>query len=168
MASIECPTDYDLQAIARAAGATDPEQVTYQLGHLVVDGVSQAALEQAFATYSPVDDAKERKLLAINAAYEGEFSAIKQQYPEAERESWPIQLSEAAALADDALAPTPFLDALVLARGFGETKAELAAKVQGKNQAYSGLSAALTGKRHRLERQVQDATTPEQVQAITW
>ncbi|MDH4566192.1 hypothetical protein E8E95_05825 [Pseudomonas sp. BN414] len=112
--------------------------------------------------------AKDIQLATINLAYEAEFVAIKQQYPDAERESWPIQLSEAAALAEDAQAPAPFLDALLLARGFGETRAELAAKVQAKNQAYSVVSASLTGKRHNLERQVQNAETLEQVAGISW
>jgi hypothetical protein len=115
-----------------------------------------------------LDALKNGALAGINRDYEAEFAAIKAQYPDAERESWPIQLSEAAALAEDPQAPTPFLDALLLARGFGETKAELAAKVQAKNQAYSVLSASLTGKRHALERQVLAATTVGQVEAIVW
>ena len=104
----------------------------------------------------------------INQAYEAEFDVIKQQYPDAERESWPIQLSEAAALAEDPQAPAPFLDALLVARGFGETRTELAAKVQAKNVAYSTLSVGLTGKRHRLERAVLESTSVKQLQAIAW
>lgn len=111
---------------------------------------------------------RQRKLDEINALYEGEFAAIKRQYPDAERESWPIQLSEAAALAADPQAETPFLDGLRINRGFGEAVPELAEKVRLKNAAYIALSFTLTGKRHRLERQVLEAETPEQVQAIAW
>jgi hypothetical protein len=115
-----------------------------------------------------LDAAKAIQIDLVNSTYEAEFAAIKRQYPDAERESWPIQLSEAAALAEDPQAVTPFLDALLVARGFGETKSEPAAKVQAKNLAYSTLSASLTGKRHKLERQVLTAEMVEQVQATIW
>ncbi|MFC5697489.1 hypothetical protein ACFPU0_18220 [Pseudomonas sp. GCM10022186] len=47
-------------------------------------------------------------------------------------------------------------------------KAELAAKVQAKDQAYSTQSASLTGKRHALERHVLEAITLEQIQVVAW
>jgi hypothetical protein len=115
-----------------------------------------------------LDAEKARALVALNESYEAEFASIKAQYPDAERESWPIQLSEAAALAADPQVVTPFLDALLVARGFGETKDELAAKVQGKHQAYAALTATLTGKRHALERQILSAVTAEEIRVVTW
>ncbi|WP_146036047.1 XkdW family protein [Pseudomonas sp. LFM046] len=111
---------------------------------------------------------RQRKLDEINRLYEGEFAAIKRQYPDAERESWPIQLREAELLLTNPQAATPFLDALLMARAFGENKVELADKVRAKNEAYAGLSAALTGKRHKLERQLVLAETLEQVQSVVW
>lgn len=111
---------------------------------------------------------KESALFRINHAYESEFTEIKSQYPDAERESWPVQLGESSALLSDPQASTPFLDALLVARGFSETKAGLAAKVQAKHQAYSAISAALTGKRHALERQILEASTVEEIQSISW
>jgi hypothetical protein len=109
--------------------------------------VSQAALEAVAAAHDPLPALRQAKLTLINGPYEDEFRGIKQQYQDAKRESWPIQLSEAACLAADTLAPTSFLDALLVARGFGEIKAELAAKVKAKNQTCSALSASLTDKR---------------------
>lgn len=167
-ASIEISQSYDLQAIAQAAGMTDEFGARYADGLLYVEGVTQEALESAAAAHDPLPGLRQGKLTMLNSAYEAEFAAIKAQYPDAERESWPIQLAEAESLAADPAALTPFLDALLVARGFGETKAELAAKVQEKNQAYSAMSATLTGKRHALERQIYTATTVEQLQAITW
>lgn len=166
--SIEISPSHDLQAIALAAGMTDEFGARWADGLLYVEGVTQEALELAAATHDPMPGLRQGKLAMINSAYEAEFAVLKAQYPDAERESWPIQLSEAESFASDPTALTPFLDALLVARGFGETKAELAAKVQEKNQAYSGMSATLTGKRHALERQIDTATTVEQLQAITW
>lgn len=51
MASIPVPHDYDLVAIATAAGVPDPDKRRYIAGVLHVDGVSQAALDGALAAY---------------------------------------------------------------------------------------------------------------------
>ncbi|MDH4581365.1 hypothetical protein E8F20_05680 [Pseudomonas sp. BN415] len=113
-------------------------------------------------------DEQARKLDVICAAYELEFSAIKRQYPDSERESWPMQLAESVALQADPGADAPFLEALVLARGMNETKTELATKVRAKHASYSAISASMTGRRHALERKVLAASTLEQIQAINW
>lgn len=167
-ASIVIAPDYDLAEIVRAAGQTNDFLARYADGRLYVDGVTQDALEAALAAYNPLPSLRETKLAELNASYEAEFAAIKRQYPESERLSWPIQLREAEAFANDPQAATPFLDVLLVDRGFGETMAELAAKVQAKNLAYSTLSASLTGKRHKLERQVLEALTVEEVAGIVW
>lgn len=140
---------------------------------IALDDVPELVIPDGFIEFDPtveVDLASHRtaQLSAINLAYEQEFTAIKTQYPEAERESWPVQLREAALLESDPQAVTPFLDALLVARGFGETKSELAAKVQAKNATYSALSAGLTGRRHALERQLTQATTLEAVRSVVW
>lgn len=168
MAKVPCIETLQFLEIAKMAGSSCDETIIFDGEYLTVTDVSQDALEHAFSSFNPLTCAKAETLTHINNAYESEFAAIKAQYPDSERESWPVQLSESAALADDAQAPTPFLDALLVARGFGETKAELAAKVQAKNLAYSTMSASLTGKRHRLERHVMDAETLEQVSGVIW
>lgn len=51
MAQVTCCAEYDLRAIAAAAGSLDLDSVSYQDGELVVTDVEQVALEAALAGY---------------------------------------------------------------------------------------------------------------------
>ncbi|MCY1542893.1 hypothetical protein D9M68_786690 [compost metagenome] len=167
-ASILIAQTHDLPGIARAAGQFDDLLFHYAAGRLYVAGVTQEDLEAAAATHDPLPAAQRAKLVTINQDYEVEFAALKGQYPESERESWPIQLKEAEVLLVNPQASTPFLGLLAAERGFGETVSELAAKVRAKNEAYGVLSATLTAKRHRLERQILTCSEVEEVEAVSW
>lgn len=105
----------------------------------------------------------------INAACESAIAAIRAGYPEGEVLSWPKQEAEARAFVADANAPTPLLDALATARELN--KAELAARVIAKADAFAALSGQLIGRRQRLIDQLdalgEDATA-EQVAAVVW
>lgn len=111
---------------------------------------------------------KESALSSINSSYEREFLSIKSQYPDSERESWPVQLAESSAIEKDPHAYTPFLSALCQSRGFGESVFDLAQKVRNKNATYSDLSSYLTGKRHRIEKQILEASSIEEIDLIIW
>lgn len=51
MAQVTCCAEYDLRAIAAAAGSLELDSVSYQDGELVVTDVEQGALEAALAGY---------------------------------------------------------------------------------------------------------------------
>ncbi len=68
MAKITVPVDYDLQAIAIAAGNTDIELRTWQDGEFTVDDVTQEDLDAALAAYThdPLAKPKEDADIAID------------------------------------------------------------------------------------------------------
>lgn len=112
---------------------------------------------------------KADRLAAIAADCEQAIAALRAGYPDSEVLSWPKQEAEARAFVADAAAATPLLDALAEARAV--PKAELAARVIAKADAFAAISGALIGKRQKLEDQLDalpvDATA-EQVAAIVW
>lgn len=115
------------------------------------------------------DDVKASALASINASCEQAIVAIQSGYPSSEVLSWPKQETEARSYVADASAPTPLLDALAEARGID--KAELAARVILKADAFAKYSGAAIGKRQALEDALNalpaDATA-EQIAAIAW
>lgn len=115
------------------------------------------------------DDAKASALAAINAACEQVIASIQTGYPASEVSSWPKQEAEARACIANSSAATPLLDALAEARGID--KAELAARVILKADAFAQYSGAAIGKRQALEDALNalpvDATV-EQIAAIAW
>lgn len=115
------------------------------------------------------DDVKSSALAAINASCEQAIVAIQSGHPSSEVLSWPKQETEARSYVSDPSAPTPLLDALAEARGID--KAELAARVILKADAFAKYSGAAIGKRQALEDALNalpaDATA-EQIAAIAW
>ena len=92
---------------------------------------------------------------ALTAEYERRMQAIAAGYPPSERESWPVQTSEAYALLDDATAPTPWIDAAASARGLA--RLELAQRIVAKDAQYRVISGTLSGVRQRIEDQIDAA-----------
>ena len=87
--------------------------------------------------------------LAITAEYERRMQAIAAGCPPSERESWPVQTSEATALIADPQAATPWIDSAAVARGvdrFG-----LALRIVAKDAQYRVFSGTLSGVRQRIE-----------------
>ena len=115
------------------------------------------------------DDPKASALSVINASCEQAISAIQSGYPVSEVLSWPKQEAEARSYVADPSAHTPLLDALAEARGID--KADLAARVILKADAFAKYSGAAIGKRQALEDALNalpvDATA-EQISAIAW
>ena len=101
----------------------------------------------------------------LASAYESRMSAIAAGYPPSERESWPVQTSEAYALLADAQASTPWIDAAASARGLD--RVELANRIVAKDAQYRVYSGTLSGVRQRIEDQI-DAAGDDQaaLQAI--
>ncbi len=107
----------------------------------------------------------EKLLAALMAQYENRMHVIAADYPPSERESWPVQTSEARALLDNTAANTPWIDAAAAARGM--TRVELATRIAAKDGAYRTISGALTGVRQAIEDQITAAgNDPEALAAI--
>ena len=85
----------------------------------------------------------------VNSQYAQRMSAVALPYPQYERESWPIQLQEAQALAADPAAATPWIDACATQRGL--ECSELAQRILAKDSAYRLISGQLTGARQAHE-----------------
>lgn len=102
---------------------------------------------------------------ALTTEYERRMQSIAAGYPPSERESWPVQTSEAYALLADAQASTPWIDAAATARGLD--RVELANRIAAKDSQYRVISGTLSGVRQRIEDQI-DAAGDDQaaLQAI--
>lgn len=85
----------------------------------------------------------------LRAEYERRTAQIADPYPPSERESWPVQISEARAMQDDPAAPTPWIDAAAAARGMD--RSQLALRIVALDNAYRTIHGALTGARQRIE-----------------
>lgn len=72
-----------------------------------------------------------------------------------ERESWPVQTSEAYALVADPQSSTPWIDAASAARGLD--RLELAQRIVAKDAQYRVYSGTLSGVRQRIEDQIDEA-----------
>ncbi len=96
---------------------------------------------------------------ALNAEYERRMQAIAAGYPPSERESWPVQTSEAYTLQADPQASTPWIDAASTARGLD--RLGLAQRIVAKDAQYRVISGTLSGIRQRIEDQI-DATVDNQ------
>ena len=102
---------------------------------------------------------------ALTAEYERRMQAIAAGYPPSERESWPVQTSEAYTLLADATASTPWIDAAASARGLD--RLELAQRIAAKDAQYRVVSGTLSGVRQRIEDQIDTAgDDPAALQAI--
>ena len=92
---------------------------------------------------------------ALTAEYERRMQAIAAGYPPSERESWPVQTSEAYALLADPQASTPWIDAASSVRGLD--RLELAQRIVAKDAQYRVYSGTLSGVRQRIEDQIDAA-----------
>lgn len=117
-------------------------------------------------TAPTLDDLRAAKEAEINAGYAAAAAALAQDYPDSERETWPVQIMESAAVlagSDDA---TPWIDAAAPARGI--TREELATKIRDMDLQYRQIIGALTGKRQALRDLTLAAETPEAIDAVVW
>ena len=159
-------TDAGLVGAIRAPGVTAPtyEHVLgvpsnpdFVAGHwcFIAEAGWQVRDTAAWAVYLAERDAARAQALAAElrtelfAEYARRTGAISAGYPDSERESWPVQISEARAMQDDPAAPTPWIDAAAAARGMD--RSELALRIVALDNAYRTIHGALTGARQRIE-----------------
>lgn len=95
------------------------------------------------------------KRSALTAEYERRMQTIAAGYPPSERESWPVQTSEAYTLLADSTPATPWIDAAASARGLD--RVELAQRIVAKDVQYRVISGTLSGVRQRIEDQIDAA-----------
>jgi len=100
---------------------------------------------------------QDRLIDMLAAQYENRMRVIAEKYPPSERASWSIQILEARALLADAMAETPWIDAVAAARGIA--RSDLASRIVAKDNAYRAISGALTGVRQHIEDMITAAGT---------
>ncbi|WP_121022817.1 hypothetical protein [Helicobacter vulpis] len=139
----------DIQLIALPQG----QERHYKIGGRVQEGkLVPMSLEEAKAT----------QLAYINLAFEAAFNAAQSEHvPLEESMSYELQYQEAQLFNTDPSKPTPFLDALALARK--ETKSALAAKILSKHQAYFSKLATLMGYTQTLRNNLAKAQDLQEV-----
>lgn len=111
-------------------------------------------------------DLKAMKVSEIEIAAGAAIAPITSAYPIAERDTWVNQEAEAVAWTANNQAPTPMLGAIAAARG--QAIADVVQGVLTKASAFKALAGATFGKRKAKIDQINAATTPEDVAAITW
>lgn len=123
-----------------------------------------------------LDEAKLRIIGDINQAYTDELTPLVEEYPEIETKTWSIQNKEATdylnwvASGSGDKPATPLLDNILIGRnedGGVETLQQLCEAVLINAQSFSEVQI-LTGRRQRLVKLVQGATTKDEVYAIQW
>lgn len=92
------------------------------------------------------------------------LAELSASYPEREVASWSQQVKEAEALQADETAAVPLLDTLAAARGI--ERADLAARVLAKANAYALASGAIIGTRQRIEDLLDVATDADALAAV--
>lgn len=110
--------------------------------------------------------AKAVKIASFNEPFEVAAEQMKAGYPPSEIDSWPIQEKEALAWSADPSVLTPYIDSLAAARSI--PRDHYLSKTVTKVNAFRAASAAIIGKRQRLEDQVKAAITLDQIRAINW
>lgn len=89
---------------------------------------------------------KKKAIAEATEEFNAGVSALVAGVPEAERESWAKQETEARSVLADPTSLAPYLAELAVSRGLGETKEELAQKVMASVSVYESAHAKLLGK----------------------
>lgn len=157
---------FDLASIAAAAGNSSIEARRYVEGRLYVEGVDQAGLDLALASYDSNAALVPSRISASNAAYEAATNALTADYPQMEKDTWPTQNEQAAAwVADPMNAATPWIDRAAAERGID--REEYLRRTLVKAEQFKILSAFLTGRRQRYEDQIKAGNDPVLDYALT-
>lgn len=137
----------------------------------------QKLVDQALAqkqakidSQNTIEAIKERKLSYINMIYSDILAPMVTDYPEIETKTWGIQEEEARGYLKDPTHPTPLLSKVLEGRNGQdgtETISELCEAVIRNSDQFKQIQV-YTGYRQRLEKKVKQATTKDEVEAITW
>lgn len=103
-----------------------------------------------------VQEAYVLKIAEIFAGQAAMLSAIKQTYPDDEREGWAFKLQEAVEILAGSQEPAPYIDAELLGSGgIYASRTELARKIIEKNSGFKAYSGFINGQQtamyHALE-----------------
>lgn len=121
-------------------------------------------------------EAQAKKIKEINAAYTEQVQPLINDYPEVEQQTWIAQEQEARAYlvwhdGQQGDAPeTPVLNSILVGRNGDdgtETMQELCLAVRENANMFT-QAQQLTGKRHRLVKQVRAAKTEDVANAVSW
>lgn len=107
---------------------------------------------------------KASKLEELNRAFESKVALIKISYTLSEVQTWDKQETEARSYLLDPIAPTPLLTSLAVARGI--LLEELVNKVILKADLFTEAIGTLIGIRQKLEKEIEIATTVEDIDLI--
>lgn len=118
----------------------------------LIDG-KVVQVEPPSETRSSLKDLASAAMNAVNVEYVACMGAVANAYPLHERESWPIQLSEAKDLMTTGSgATTPWIDQCAAQRGLD--RMELAQRIVAKDTAYREVSGFFSGVRQWHEDRV--------------
>jgi len=140
-----------------------------EFAHLLPAGCVEISEVEARSLTNPVgtlDELRERKVREIDAAFSLAAEALLQGYPQAERLTWPTQQSEALAWAVNNSTPTPYLDAIAVARGI--TPEDMRTRTLEAVQTWMAASQLLVGRRQALRDAAQVAEDEAALAAIAW
>lgn len=128
-----------------------------------IEGATQADLDEAES--ERLETARDQARTRIRSAYAEAIASVCDPYPAAERETWSEQVEEAVAVQDGST-DAPLLQAIADARGL--TLTEIAQRVLAKRATYKAVVGPATGKRQKLEQQIDAAETVEELDGIEW
>ena len=115
-----------------------------------------------------LEEAKKSKYEEIKLAQTKALNSVMGEVASFESASYTKQEIEARAWNSDNNTSTPFIDNLLISRNLGETKQELVDKIIAKADAYQVFYASMLGKFQALVKQIDAATTADEVNTITW
>lgn len=115
-----------------------------------------------------MDELKYLRKLELELEFNKLVVGIVPNTPPHEMASWGKQEHEARAWDADNSAPTPMIDIMLVSRDAGESKEELVHKIIDKASAYQQTYADYLGRFHKVMRLVEEATTEEELKAISF
>lgn len=151
------PFDTDTQELGAEILTIDTANKVVRVSHEVVPLPADVLSQR-------LSNAKSAKLVSVNADCDKRMSALVAGYPEREQQTFDKQETEARAFTADATAATPLIDALALNRGVA--KADLAARIIAKADAFADYAGKIIGHRQKLEDQINAAADMAALNAI--
>lgn len=118
--------------------------LTQRDGVWVVEGATEEEAQAMIDAYNPWPVEKARKLQEINNWFSEQVAALTAGIPQAEKDSWGVQVNEAYGLRPLAMLPA-------MAAGRGISVEVLIEKVKAKAEAFSLYYGAIQGERDRVE-----------------
>lgn len=113
-------------------------------GAWIAEGATDEQAQALIDAYNPWPVEKARKLQEINDWFASQVAALTAGIPQAEKDSWPVQVNEAYGLRPLAMLPA-------MAAGRGISVEVLIEKVKAKAEAFSMYYGAIQGERDRVE-----------------